>query len=516
MYLTILEISQKQAYIFESNKLRDNIINSAVIAWVMSAEYFEEKVAEHNANTIFSKEKNIVYSGGGHTVLEFETKEQAHTFVKLITASIQKEYAGLEVFSKTEKYDNKLPAGENLKNLTKALEQKKSKRVSAFHQGSFGVEKIDSKTLKPTLSEKPPCEGVMPKVEEVLDEKLSASAYGYERVWKFEDLGGSKDISNFIAVVHIDGNAMGKRLEQLYQKNKACSWEAYKKKLKRFSDSIDCDFKSAYQDMVEVVVKNLQSKNLDDLSIKENKFPVRRIITAGDDICFVTEGRIGLECAIAFLKSLSAKQNAEDKLGYSACAGVAIVHQKYPFYRAYELAEQLCTNAKKFGATLHTERGGEISSIDWHIEYGEMADTLEEIRAFYKTADEKQLELRPYMVCAPKELAEQEKIRQYSHFKQLITNIQNNELEYSKGRLKELRSILKQGETATQYYMRFHKIEDIARDSYHGIFKEVDFSGIGSGKRLERKLFAETSDKKQHSLLFDAIEMVDTFISLEY
>ena len=35
--ITILEISQKQAYIYESNKLKDNIINSAVIAYVLSA-----------------------------------------------------------------------------------------------------------------------------------------------------------------------------------------------------------------------------------------------------------------------------------------------------------------------------------------------------------------------------------------------------------------------------------------------------------------------------------------------
>ena len=34
--LTMLEVSQKQSYIFSSNKLKDNITNSAVIAWIMS------------------------------------------------------------------------------------------------------------------------------------------------------------------------------------------------------------------------------------------------------------------------------------------------------------------------------------------------------------------------------------------------------------------------------------------------------------------------------------------------
>lgn len=41
-FLTILEVSQKQAYIFSSNKLKDNVTNSAVIAWVMDGDYFEK------------------------------------------------------------------------------------------------------------------------------------------------------------------------------------------------------------------------------------------------------------------------------------------------------------------------------------------------------------------------------------------------------------------------------------------------------------------------------------------
>ena len=514
MYLTILEVSQKQAYIFSSNKLQDNITNSAIIAWVMSPKYFKEKAGKLDDNVLFFEDKNVVYSGGGHTVLEFETKPQADTFVNQITATIRKEYSGLEVFAKTMEYDEKIPAGENLKELTKALEQKKAERESAFYQGSFGVEKIDSTTLNPILSNPSPFDGVMPEEEEKIDKSLSAK--NYDRVWKFKELGGSKHSSNFIAVVHIDGNAMGTRVQQLYEENKDKTWEEYKKKLKNFSNSIDKDFKASYKEMVEVVAKNLEQGKLEQLSIKKKNFPVRRIITAGDDICFVTEGRIGLECAVAFLNALNGKRNEEDGKGYAACAGVAIVHQKYPFYRAYELAEQLCSNAKKFGATLHSERGGEISSIDWHIEYGEMKDTLEEVRDVYKTADRKQLELRPYIVSAPEEILKEEKIRQYCYFKKLISSILEQEITYSRGRLKELRNVLKQGEVATKHYLKFHKIEDIARDSYQDIFVEVDTSKVGTGERLDRKVFEKTCDNKERSLLFDAIEMLDTFIGLEY
>lgn len=515
-YLTILEVSQKQAYIFASNKLQDNITNSAVIAWVMSPEYFEQKA--ENAG-LFNSKDNLVYSGGGHTILEFATGEQAKEFTRKITTTIRKEYPGIEVFAKTLEYDENKNAGENLKALTAALERKKALREAAFHQGSFGVEKVDLVTLTPVAAEQPETVGKMPEAEQRTDDALSAREYGYEMVRKFDELGGSKGKSNFIAVVHIDGNAMGKRVENLYQKNRDASWEEYKGKLKRFSDSIDRDFKEAYKEMVQTVAQNLGNGKLDALDISGKRFPVRRIITAGDDICFVCEGRIGLECAAVFIQALTKKVNAEDGESYAACAGVAIVHQKYPFYRAYELAEQLCSSAKRFGVSINRDLGGEVSSIDWHLEFGEMKDSLEKIREAYKTADGKYLELRPYIVCAPKEVIQAEPYRRYENFKKLIKRIQENELSYSRARLKELRTVLKQGEVATKHYLKFHKIEDIARDSYQDIFKEVDHSGVGTGKQLERRIFLEIGNGKkteQRAVLFDAVEMVDSFLELEY
>lgn len=92
-FLTILEVSQKQAYIFSSNMLKDNVVNSAVIAWIMSPEYFSEVIGDS-----FDKKKNVVYSGGGHVVLEFADRDTAKDFVMQITFQIHQDYPGIEVF----------------------------------------------------------------------------------------------------------------------------------------------------------------------------------------------------------------------------------------------------------------------------------------------------------------------------------------------------------------------------------------------------------------------------------
>lgn len=478
-FLTILEVSQKQAYIFSSNKLKDNVTNSAVIAWVMDADYFEKVISDESK---FSKEKNLVYSGGGHTILEFETKEKAWEFTKKITTRIHEEYKGIEVFAATMEYEENCSAGENIKKLTEKLEKKKSLRKSAFHQGSFGIEKINTNTLKPMYKgEDEEKESKKPAKEEKIDKELFPE--GYIRASEFKELGGSKNESNFIAVVHIDGNAMGKRVSNLYENNKTADWDTYKRKLANFSQSVDDDFKSAYKSMTEIVKDNIEKEKLKDLSIKDKNFPVRRIITAGDDICFVTEGRIGLECAVAFIKELNKCQNKEDKEGYAACAGVAIVHQKYPFYKAYELSELLCSNAKKYAASLSEDKSGkEISVIDWHIEFGEIKDTLKEIRKGYETKDGQQLEGRPYLVSGSSKNMPVEDIHRYENFKKQITYIMKDE-SCARGKLKEMREVMKQGQDELKYYLDFNRMQDMAFDKI---------------------------------TLFDAVEMIDTFLELDY
>lgn len=193
-----------------------------MIAWIMDADYLEGTAGDIK---LFRKEDNLVYSGGGHTVLEFPTREQVAAFTRVITMAVRREYFDIEIFAKTIAYDGAKTLAENWK-VTKVLERKKSERRVAFHQGSFGVEQIGTNTMKPIRYQAE--EDKLPEKERLIDENLMPS--GYHNVYKFEELG--------------------------------------------------------------------------------------------------------------------ARTNRVDKRSYAACAGVAVVHQKYPFYKAYELAEMLCGSAK--------------------------------------------------------------------------------------------------------------------------------------------------------------------------
>lgn len=493
--LLIMEVSQKQAYIFKNKELKKNIDASYTIDEITSSGYFKKYFPEY-----YNEEKNLVYSGGGHTILVFDNdveendntgkENQAVRFAKKLSKQIFCDYDGLEVFIKIMDYDEKAEPSENIQNLMQKLEEKKAIRRASFRQGTFGMEVSKGEAERVFDSEKKEKEAEQRKKDaenrrekRIREEKKKIQeeeTTHYELVTQLEKLGGNKDDNNFIAVVHIDGNLMGKKVQENDKELRKIldrisdpekKLDMYREKKQEFSEKIDKLFKGAYSDMQDAVKKQIENGNLKDLSLeevvneeKQINFPVRRIITAGDDICFVSEGRIGIECAVEYMKALWKRSKGEN----SACAGVAIVHQSYPFYKAYEIAESLCSSAKKYNASLDKEGCANACAIDWHIEYGEMYGGLDEIRKHYVDADGKSILARPYFVCGDEKYEGKAGNRTYANFKQTMEEMEyalHNKCEDEEDRmiarrkLKELRTYLKESEEAVDAYFKKSRLD---------------------------------------------------------
>ena len=324
----------------------------------------------------------------------------------------------MEVFVQCLPFDEKSPPKDNLLALTAALERKKALRKASFRQLSAGVEALDAECFQPLPLE--------PAQSGPLGERF-APPEGWTFPKEFAELAGDDP---FIAVVHIDGNAMGRRVQQLYE-NAGTDWEACRGSLQRFSGGVQADFEQAFRETAEAVAaqKGLSSGTL----------PIRPLILAGDDVCFAAAGRIGLECARVFLERLCAKSNAEDKKPYAACAGVAIVHMKYPFHRAYKLSEELCSSAKRFGASLDGE--GRVCAMDWHIEFGELKDGLSAIREDYATEDGNRLELRPLAVAMPGGVDQNRTggVREWKFFRAMCMSLKGEYGSVARGKIKQSR-----------------------------------------------------------------------------
>ena len=473
--LMILEVSQKQNYIFAPKSLKENMHRSANIARVTSSAYFAQVCPAD-----YREEEDLVYSGGGHTVLQFDDPDRAQRFARAVTRQAMTDYPGLELFVRQMAYQENRPPKDNLNELSRQLEIKKSRRDNAFRTLSMGIE-------APVSTADP---GPAP-----LGFTLPA---GWSATQQMES-ADEKD--NFLAIVHIDGNAMGARVQEIYKK---CDndWNECRSLLDRFSREINTHYREAFDAMARELADNLA-----DIPYYKNRLsahkrvhlPLRKVIGAGDDVCFITSGRHGLACAASFLRHLSGKMNSADGKYYTACAGVVLVHKKYPFRQAYDLSEELCRNAKLFC----TDYGVEASVLDFHVEYSQLKSTLEEIRADYLTDDGARLELRPLAVRGGEGVIPRERTFGF-HMDQLRRLMdmlpapgsdgsrrpsQNEALARSK--VKSLRPYLHQGAVETEFALK--------KTSSYGLLK------LNPGKGT----FFTDDRGVERCLYFDTIELLD-------
>lgn len=158
----------------------------------------------------------------------------------------------------------------------------------------------------------------------------------------FEELASSnpnKPSYNWLAVIHADGNNMGKALQNLGNANAQT--------LKAFSEAVDLSTKTAAQNAFSSVMQN-EKLNEDET------IPFRPIIVGGDDLTIVCRADLAIKFTMFYLKEFEDQtkrnfQNANLKTlekGLTACAGIAFVKVSYPFHYAIGLAEKLCSHAK--------------------------------------------------------------------------------------------------------------------------------------------------------------------------
>lgn len=203
----------------------------------------------------------------------------------------------------------------------------------------------------------------------------------YDFCSELESLG-YKDGESYISVIHIDGNNMGVKFSNCRDMQER----------KNLSKKVQETVEHAFGYLIKKIVTEYDTYAdvLDMRALKQgNKrlLPLRPIIIGGDDITFICPGRMGLQYAQAFIEYVNSEDLLDKDLynyikketgkqinrSLSCCAGVAIVPAKYPFFRAYELAEQLCDEAKDLSrkddgnyldfAILHGEKYGDIKLL---------------------------------------------------------------------------------------------------------------------------------------------------------
>jgi hypothetical protein len=192
--------------------------------------------------------------------------------------------------------------------------------------------------------------------------------YGFSR--DFDDLGRERGESSYIAVVHADGNHMGRRfaarVDATYLDNRA--WITA---VRDFAEQVQQASEQALFSTTRALMAALKRTHLrrfaEQLPLDTQQRPIlpfRPLVFGGDDVTFVCDGRLGLALATTYADAFEAA-TADRALGRCTVGvGVAIVKAHYPFARAYALSAALCRSAKE---AFPAEDGTAYSAIDWHI-----------------------------------------------------------------------------------------------------------------------------------------------------
>ena len=284
-------------------------------------------------------------------------------------------------------------------------------------------------------------------------DKMESICSRYRFPLELSELGMVQNEKNYFAIVHIDGNNMGLKFQscqtpeersQLSEEVAQKTWDSFVRLLESIEDEYGEYLKSP-----DIPA----GKTPGAIENTRPYLPIRPLILGGDDITFVCASSMALAYVRRFMDYLMDPHIGGARLkaakSIDSCAGIAILKTTYPFFRGYELAEQLCDAAKqKMRAT------GPSCWLDFAILHGEQAPTLEEIRTQEYTGvtgREGGLHFGPYQVGNQEN--NQKDSAHYYDLENLLLAVQGFQKGcMSSSNAKELRFALQHGKAAIRQF----------------------------------------------------------------
>jgi hypothetical protein len=393
--LTAVDVLGIQRFVFASRRLRNTVGASALVRRAT------EK-GEGSALESVGAEANAKMCAGGNILLAFADMDEARGFAARYSRWIIKNTPGLEVVVAHHQQQEGEPFAEAHRQLFAQLDLAKAARTPSAPLLGLSVTAICRETGLPasywdddrpvsTMIHATDDDGAIDDANAPWKKLLSSPIHGKTPRFpkNIDELGRSHGDTSLIAVVHIDGNNIGKCVSR-WLSERAASADDYR----LLSERINGLGRMAMETVVRRVLAGVnerfqfgavredsESTSFDlrfDLTTSRSEvfLPLRPVLLGGDDLTFLCDGRIALDLAVAGLEGFRAEAGKHDDLvGVGACAGISIVRSHQPFYRAAEQAHALCRSAKKKVQAENARFG-----IDWHVGAMSPAESVEAMR----------------------------------------------------------------------------------------------------------------------------------------
>ena len=525
-----------QKYIFSGNRLSTNIGASFIVDKVFSeilvgevlTKFFPEEnfssadnvwnFAEDNLETWTNMKKcSVAYIGGGNALILFNPNEvdERKKIVEEFTRKLLAERPGLKVGvaqGELTVTDGKLNQ-KNLDDLYKKLKENQNKIfpvVNVPYTGLTLSSDIDGEVANfcdtENIINKEGGEVRFFSQETAIKSDLAFAANKnlkdrFKKIFAVKNFGldienydfplkvdslGQKEKENYFAIVHVDGNNMGVKFRD-------CETLTDRRKLSR---EIKRKTEGAFADLLRKIILAVEENIFGDkLNLKKNFLPIRPLIIGGDDVTFICPANMAIlftKTLMESLSSLTPKDSPENltqevSRQMDCCGGIAILPTAYPFFRGYQLAEQLCDSAK---SEMRRDKDSASSWLDFAILHGEQAPSLNQIRQNDYRGALGDLHFGPYTLTEKK-----------SSRRKNIENLLSVTKQFSempRGKVKELRGVLARGE------------DDILKFLAQLSHQDQELPKIPDWENyLQKNLFS--GEKNSQTPYIDAIELLDFY-----
>ncbi|MEE4358337.1 MAG: hypothetical protein V2I97_17840 [Desulfococcaceae bacterium] len=496
-YGVLLETVSIQNYIFQSNKLKQNMGASHMIQNEIYGNLLKESMdtvcpglpdecfhlwEKYPNDTIIEKQPfEVGYIGGGNAFLLFREQKTAEKFVYSWTKKLLLRAPGVTTAVGICPFD--LNSFRNcLDELYDTLRKNKAEYIpqTVIPRHGFTAECPDTGFSAEVFNKQQ--NKYISLAADIKAETAKSGREFFHNLFQdilsdqfrfpdeFEKLGSVRGEDSHMAVVHIDGNRMAERFRQ-------CKTLA---EIRSLSVSVHQATLNAFSKMLRTVLDNYgkimkelgfnpqsrysEQRPPEDRDDNYKKFlPITPIVIGGDDVTFVCNGKMGIYFSKLFLEAFE-KEKVRDGKKLSACAGVAITKVRYPFYRGYQLSEELCSEAKKINKG-QSSADNMLSGIDFHVSMGGIFGSLEELRRKY--FEYPQIPLGN-LLCRPYHLSDREDEKSLYLMLRKTEELKEN---FPTNKIKELRNVLTLSETACQNFAtesayRGRHLPDIGENVY--------------------------------------------------
>jgi len=302
---------------------------------------------------------------------------------------------------------------------------------------------------------------------------------------KFDELG-QKEAEDYFAIIHIDGNNLGKKF-------RGCKTLTERKNM---SISIRQKTIKAFCELIDHIVHEYDDYSFLKLKVRSNGerlLPIRPLILGGDDITFVCHAKLAVRYASFLMNEL---QNND----IDSCGGIAILPTSYPFFRGYEMTEQLCGAAKKRMRQEMDQNTNGSCWLDFAILHGEQAPKLSQIREQEYHGVLGNMHFGPYRVDADDSLPES-----LHNLLQAIEQVHYSAQKLPMSKIKEMRHVL--AESKHKHIQFKQQLDYLIRNNQN---TGMRFPSIPAWKEYEAELWANG-----RTPYIDMIELIDFYVPQE-